>query len=221
MHTPRPDRTQATPDPQLRVRRGRQAFVGLTMLLALAGVGWATTSLGSPYARAQAAWAARPFTAYRASIVHHYQLGELLSARHDCEMTVEVRPDVEPVLLSGDCAEPLSVELLLARFEPYASGPVASRRCELSDCTCAVSVLTVERDPRTGYLRRIARDWRDATISAWPVWRLLLPAPAPLRVSLRALAERWNPCSPRTGNDTLHPAPIYREEFKIISVEPL
>lgn len=221
MHTPDADRKQAAPDAQGRLRRGRRACVGLLVLLALAAVGWVMRSLDSPYARAQAAWAARPFSAYRASIVHHYELGEFLRTRRDCEMTVEVRSGAEPVLLAGDCAAPLSIEALLARFEPYANGFVAARYCELGDCTCAVSVLTVERDPGTGYPRRIARDWRDATIGAWPVWRLLLPAPARLRATLRDVAERWNPCSPGGGDYMPEPSPIYREEFRIVSLEPL
>jgi hypothetical protein len=219
MHTLKADHRQAARDQQRRVRRGRHVFGVLTMLLALAGVVWMTRSLDNSYAGVQAAWAARPFTAYRASIAHHYEIGELLRAKHSCVMTVEVHPNVEPVLLTGNCPEPLSIEAILARFEPYAIRPVAWRTCELADCTCQMSVLTVERDPRTGYLRRIARDWRDATINAWPVWWLQLPTP--LRATLRALAERWNSCPIGVGNSTFDPSRYIREEFRIISMEPL
>lgn len=221
MHTPRSDRKQVALDPQKRLRRGRNAFVVLTMLLTLAGLLLIKRSLDSPFARVPAVRAARPFSAYRASIIHRYQVGELLSTGRQCGMIVEVHPGSEPILLAGDCAEPLTIEALLARFEPYTRGPVASRTCELADCTCALSVLTVERDVRTGYLRRIARDWRDATVGGWSVWRLLRPAPAPLRAALQTLAEHWNPCPPGTGSPTFTSSLIYSEEFQIVTLELL
>jgi hypothetical protein len=176
---------------------------------------------GSLLARAQAAWATRPFDAYRANIIHQYQLGDFLISQHRCTMTVEVRAGAAPRLIAGDCPEALSVEAILARFEPYADAPVASRWCGYGGCRCALSTLVMERNLGAAFPRRIARDWRDATVGAGPGWALLAGAPAPLRATVRGFAERRNQCPPGTGNHTLDLSPIYREEFTILSVEPL
>jgi hypothetical protein len=193
------------------------ALVGLGVLLAVAG----PALHRGPLKRAQTAWAARPFTAYRATILHAYQLGDFLSSQHRCTMTVEVHAGAAPRLVAGDCPAPLSVEAILARFEPYAAAPMASRSCGYGGCTCALSTLTVERQEGMAHPRRIARDWRDRTVGAEPGWAWLARAPAPLRTAARSFAEQRNPCPSGTGNHTLDVSPIYREEFQILSVEPL
>lgn len=193
------------------------ALVGIGLLLAAAAV----VQRRGPLERAQATWAARPFGNYRARILHQYQLGDFVISHHRCAMTVEVRAGATPRLVDGDCPAPLSVEAILARFEPYAAAPVASRWCGTGGCTCALSSLNVEREVGRPYPLRIARDWRDVTPSFGPAQALLVRAPAPLRAAARALAEHRNPCPPGTGNHTLDVSPIYREEFQILSVEPL
>lgn len=176
---------------------------------------------GSPLARAQTAWAARPFVNYRACILHQYQLGDFVISHHRCAMTVKVRAGATPRLVDRDCPAPLSVEAILVRFEPDAAAPVASRWCGTGGCTRALSSLSVEREAGRPYPRRITRDWRDITHGAGPAQALIVRAPAPLRAAARALAERRTPCPPGTGNHTLDVSPIYREEFQILRVELL
>lgn len=200
-------------------RRSLRTLV-LAAAAALLLAAGALSASGPPLARAQTAWTTRPFGDYRASIVHEYQSGDFLISQHRCTMTVEVRAGVAPRLIDGDCPEPLSIAAILARFAPYAA-PVPSRWCGYGGCRCALSTLAVERDLGAAHPRRIARDWRDASVGAGPGWTWLIRAPAPLRAAARALAERRNPCPPGTGNHSVDINPIYREEFTILSVEPL
>jgi hypothetical protein len=203
----------------MRHWRGALAGLGISVItfaLLILIEPWA-----NPLRQTQAAWDTRPFADYRVHVIHTYQRSEIPPTRHMCEAYVEVRTGETPLLIGGDCTVAWTVEKILARVEPYADTPVAARSCPLFDCTCARSTLVVEHALGTGYPRRIARDWRDATVTSGPIWRLLVEAPAPVRRGARTLAQFWNSCPSGMEHYARASVPVYREEFQFLSLEPL
>jgi hypothetical protein len=85
------------------MRCRRHVALVLAMAAALLLAAGALGVSGPPLARAQAAWATRPFGDYRANIIHQYQLGDFLISQHRCTMTVEVRAGAVPPPVGGDC----------------------------------------------------------------------------------------------------------------------